>query len=453
MTSRLAKVVPTAVAASDVVTAESLGRQLRAELPPLRLHSISLYDAQGDVLWLSEGALGPDEHNVVLAAIETLNANTAKHYHETGLDDGRFAMFLSVRAPKGDLVGLAMLLTDHKSLPSGVPEDLIGPRVRATLQKIAVFLRVGSTRAGEAMPTPAFIVPSTTTSARAVVSPQIDEILTLELVWDAPSASAAAADMAADLTLFVQELIKLRSQGRTRRYEVLARSRRDADRDEVPAAFVADSAQGREGAALDTLVVQQLLAWLGNHRSVLEAEPASFSINVSIGTLEDAGFLDGVAAALKATGMPPECLGFEIPEFACVQCRPQVERFMAGCERLGCFVVLDNFTFDSAARSLLASKALRIVKIDAKLSAAAMQEKLSQAVVIAIAQACKVLGIHCIAKRVETQAALEWLTGVGCDFAQGFALERPLSLESLAAPPAAPPAALPKSSGTRKRAN
>ena len=73
-----------------------------------------------------------------------------------------------------------------------------------------------------------------------------------------------------------------------------------------------------------------------------------------------------------------------------------------------------------------------------------MKEKLPQALVIAIAQACKVLGIHCVAKRVESQAALDWLEAVGCDFAQGFALEKPLSLESLAAPvpkPSAPSSA------------
>jgi EAL domain-containing protein (putative c-di-GMP-specific phosphodiesterase class I) len=59
--------------------------------------------------------------------------------------------------------------------------------------------------------------------------------------------------------------------------------------------------------------------------------------------------------------------------------------------------------------------------------------------VVAISQACKVLGIHCIAKKVETQAALEWLEAVGCDFAQGFALEKPLSLETLSAPTPALP--------------
>ena len=55
---------------AEPVTAESLGWQLRSALPPMRLHSVSLCNTDADILWLSEGALGPDEHNVVVEAIE-----------------------------------------------------------------------------------------------------------------------------------------------------------------------------------------------------------------------------------------------------------------------------------------------------------------------------------------------------------------------------------------------
>ena len=93
-----------------------------------------------------------------------------------------------------------------------------------------------------------------------------------------------------------------------------------------------------------------------NHPQIWDGEPASFSINLSIGALEDEQFLDGVAAGLKTADIPPESIGFEITEFACVQCKPQVQRFVAACEKLGCFVVLDNFTFDSDAFALLAPR-------------------------------------------------------------------------------------------------
>jgi EAL domain-containing protein (putative c-di-GMP-specific phosphodiesterase class I) len=248
-----------------------------------------------------------------------------------------------------------------------------------------------------------------------------------------PLEPLSVEESAADLTLFAQELIKLRSSGRTRRYEILARSQRDSNRNEVPAAFVADSARGKDGAALDSLVLERLLAWLGKHgEAIWDSEPASFSVNLSIGAIEDESFPQKIQQWMDQNSVPAEYIGFEITEFACVQCKPAVARFIEAIEKMGCFLVIDNFSMDSNVFEFLGSKALRHVKLDPKLTTAAMKEKLQQALVVAILQACKVLGVHCVAKRVESQSSMQWLTAVGCDFAQSFALQKPLPLETLA---------------------
>jgi EAL domain-containing protein (putative c-di-GMP-specific phosphodiesterase class I) len=455
-------------ATDESVTAETLGRQLRAALPPIRVHSISLFNKQGDLLWLSEGALGPDEHSVVFDAVDTLRAAATRNIHTRALDDGRSAIFLAVRAPRGDLVGLAMILADPKSLKGEAPLKAVTAPLRAVLQKVAVMLRVKAGGTG-ATSDVAQLALATTASFSAselalmsgslpvlsvatpeaplpVLTPQTTaELLSFAPAPDAPAlpkappAIAPATSMsdqeqAADLILDVQQLTQLRSGGRTRRYEVLARSRREGARTHVPSAFVAAATRGPQGAVLDTLVLRRLLTWLGENPVVWDAEPASFSINLSIGALEDVQFLQRLPADLMRSGVAAQCIGFEVSELACNQIPVQVERFIAECEKIGCFVVLDNFSLEPRAVPFLRSKALKLVKIDARLTAAALQDKLSQALVVAIAQACKVLGIHCVAKQVESQAALQWLTAVGCDLAQGFVLDRPLPLESLTAP-------------------
>jgi EAL domain-containing protein (putative c-di-GMP-specific phosphodiesterase class I) len=708
-------------AASEPITAESLGWQLRAALPPLRLHSVSLFDEQANVLWLSEGALGPDEHNVVLDAMEQLSNDRSLPCYENGLEDGRVGIFLPVRAPQGDLVGVAMILADLKSVGDGVLEKIVSPQVRTIMQKVAVLLRAASPRPSEPpapipvavaqvleltperAPTPARAAatpvgqsaapltasvppapakaaaaaaskPATNTKANGAhaaaapsavnaapaaasgragpasiaftppvaaaaapaqdpgsLSPQaIDDILEFELfpnmgesseeevpkspassflaeslAWNpggsdfemvgeasppvvqavpvkpapavqparvaAPPAAAAktaapskvasaqatspvasapvaqpaeaafssfdlslpaellppaaapaslsqAASAAAtpsaivvpnvptlqapntvptvapvasesapaavpnstssaapksagatttskalgngaatgtakslngatstvqslngngtsatvtsrnialdpsSLILDVQPFSKLRPGGRMRRYEVLPRiPHRDAN---------------RAPAAMDGLALQRLLSWLGSNRSAWNLEPTSFSLNLSISTLEDERFPQQVAQSLKANGIAPDNLGFEIAEPLCTQRRAQVERFISLCDKLGCFVVIDDFSFDSSVLPLLRSKALRLVKIDPKLTSAALRDKLSQAMVVAIVQAVKVLGIHCAAKRVESQASLQWLTAIGCDLAQGPALSQVLPIESLNMPAA-----------------
>lgn len=546
-----------AAANAEPATAEALGWQLRAALPQIRLHSVSIYDSQGNVLWLSEGALGPDEHSLVLEALETLAAQSATSCCENKLEDGRLAAFLAVRAPQGHLVGLVMILADLKSGGESLMDRILSAPTRTVVQKLAVLLRPAGARKPDADPTALVLslaadVPLSPPAARPAAAPEsqaaaaavpapaaakarvgpkgdkelspgaVNDILEFELtdapilaparhpadevrgvstpappaaatnghsltnghatsadsgaasairqsaLADAisvpPPANAPPADTAsarvlkpaqadttsaklfkpadtgssrnlagpavtgasralsldpALVTLEMLPFVKLRSGGRTRRFEVLPSG---------------TARELRDPATLDCLAMQRLLAWLGAHRAAWTVEPASFTLNVSIATLEDESFLKQVAAGLQSNGIDPDTIGFEIAEPLCTQRRAQVERFIASCDKLGCFVIIDDFSFDSAVLPLLRSKALRLVKIDARLTAGALRDKLSQALVVAVVQAVKVLGLHCAAQQVDSQASLQWLTAVGCDFAQGPMLARQQPLEQLLGP-------------------
>jgi EAL domain-containing protein (putative c-di-GMP-specific phosphodiesterase class I) len=236
-----------------------------------------------------------------------------------------------------------------------------------------------------------------------------------------PAASATAASpaplAAGDQNVLVEVLPygKLRAGGQTRRFQVIARV----------------SPEPRDPAAQDALVLQRLMSWLAAHRAMWNSQPTGFTVSVSIATLEDERFVQRVAAVLNSHGIAAETLGFEIVETLCMQSRGHVERFMAQCEKVGSWVVIDGFSFDSQMLSLLRSKSLRLVKIDPKLTSSALKDKLSQALVVATVQAARVLGIHCAAQKVDSQALLQWLTAIGCDFAQGTAIGRQQSLDSI----------------------
>ena len=207
---------------------------------------------------------------------------------------------------------------------------------------------------------------------------------------------------------------KLRAGGQNRRFQVQPRS---------PA--------NRDSAAVDEQTLQQLLAWLAGQRALWSSVPTSFTVNLSVATLEDERFLTRIGAALNTHGISPETLGFEIAESLCAQQRAKVERFITQCEKLGAWIAIDDFSFDSQVLPLLRSKALRLLKLDARLTAAALRDKLSQAMVVATVQAAKVLGIHCSAKKADSQASLQYLTAIGLDYAQGAALARAVPLEAI----------------------
>lgn len=550
---------------APTATVESLGQQLREVLPSRRLHSVSLCDHEANVLWLSEGALGPDEHTVVVEALETLSGDPALPCHESGLEDGRLAVFLPVRAPTGALVGIAMILADSKSVGDDTLERLTAAPVRTIMQRLAVLLKPAAAAAAAhhdpipielaldpevaapvvadasphpavplrgaaapaARPSPPKAVPARPTAHRPTAAPptappiapplmspeQVNDILEFELapaealttlipaleldddsmppmakleflpeppvvnpapaptrvpgvaraaaaapaaaaptlrkarvldpptpprappvakpalppvttVARAPTPVVAVPAPAADGALILELLpfVKLRAGGQTRRFQLQARGA------QLP----------RDPAALDALVLQRLLGWLAQHRASWNAQPTSFTLNLSIATLEDERFVHKLAGQLNSHGLAAETLGFEIAEPLCAQRRAPVERFIAQCEKVGAWIVIDDFSFDAQVLPLLRCKALRLVKLDAKLTTAALRDKLSQALVVATVQAAKVLGIHCAAKKVDSKASLQWLTAIGCDFAQGSALAPVQPLESLGAAPGAP---------------
>jgi EAL domain-containing protein (putative c-di-GMP-specific phosphodiesterase class I) len=488
---------PAPTAYTGPPTVESLGRELREVLPTRRVHSVSVCDAEANVLWLSEGALGPDEHSLVTEALEQLSADGALHCYEMGLEDGRLSLFLPVRTPDAALVGIAMVLTDGKSLGDETLERMAAQPVRTILLRLAVLMKPpekpvataavegtgAAAAATRAEPGEAPLSAEEPLSARKVneilefeLSPEDTghkrtppaladvaatapgEMVRLELVNDTaaarPPVAAAAAPRApipppatarpsptpvaapapitapapvavaesapapvsdANVLLEILPFAKLRPGGQTRRFQVLARM----------------SAPLRDPAVQDALVLQRLMSWLAAHRNTWNTQPTGFTVSLSIATLEDERFVQKLAAALNSHAIAADTLGFEIAEAVCTQRRAQVERFLAQCEKIGAWVVVDGFSFDSQTVPLLRSKALRVVKIDPKLSSAALKDKLSQAMVVAAVQAAKVLGIHCAAQKVDSQAALQWLTAIGCDFAQGTAVGRAQSLDSI----------------------
>src|SRR5690349_1719517 len=118
----------------------AIGEALKQALSGNRLQSISLHDERGDVLWLDEGALGPDEHNFVLEAVSALNAAPDKAYVFQNFGDGRAAAFLPARSPLNDLLGIAMIIADAKFLDSKGAAKFVTPITTNLMRRLA-FLR------------------------------------------------------------------------------------------------------------------------------------------------------------------------------------------------------------------------------------------------------------------------------------------------------------------------
>src|SRR5690349_18995248 len=147
----------------------AIGEALKQALSGNRLQSISLHDERGDVLWLDEGALGPDEHNFVLEAVSALNAAPDKAYVFQNFGDGRAAAFLPARSPLNDLIGIAMIIADAKFLDAKGAAKFVTPTATNLMRRLA-FLRKPPPPAAATPPQAAPAPPAP--GAAKVVSPQ-----------------------------------------------------------------------------------------------------------------------------------------------------------------------------------------------------------------------------------------------------------------------------------------
>jgi EAL domain-containing protein (putative c-di-GMP-specific phosphodiesterase class I) len=440
-------------------TAATLGARLVALLPALRFHSLSLFDTKGNVQWLSEGALGPDEQSTVAEAIATLTAGKTRAHLDVPLPGNQAALFLAVRTPDARLAGVVMILMDAATLRSGnLAARVLTTNMRGALQKVALFLspppEAAAAASAEVLALPigaqplavavlpysssedtAYAAvrdlldwePSQTEDTRAldILEPRsdaaaddLDVALVSPLTAPLPQSTSAlpevlvatplvpaagAAILSVEPALQVRELARLRPGGRTRRFQI------------VPVA------EEQRGDALATL--QQLLEWLRRNPAVLEGDPLNFTICVAAAALADPKLPGALGQALARAQLAPGTIGFEVRESACLSHRSGVEKLIASCEQSRCFVVIDDFTFNTGVLELLRSSAVRMLKVENRLSATAMRDKLAQARVVAIAQAAKVLGMHCAAKYVDSQSGRNWLAGAGFDLVQSSLVE------------------------------
>ncbi|MCS6948140.1 MAG: hypothetical protein NZM12_11040, partial [Steroidobacteraceae bacterium] len=102
--------------AAPSVTIESLANELRQAFPGGRNVSVSIHAQNGDPLWMSDGVLGPDEHSFVAEAIKVFEVEGHRAFVTEELTANRGAVFFAACLPTGELVGVAMVLADPRTI-------------------------------------------------------------------------------------------------------------------------------------------------------------------------------------------------------------------------------------------------------------------------------------------------------------------------------------------------
>ncbi len=158
-----------------------------------------------------------------------------------------------------------------------------------------------------------------------------------------------------------------------------------------------------------------------------DVEPILVTVNLSPVQLGDVGLTEFVATSLAASGMRPEQLGLEITETVVFSENPEHATRLLEIRRLGVRLLLDDYGTGYSSLGYIRRFPLDFIKLDRAFVSGIGQDTTDTAIIVAICELARALGLAVIAEGVETGGQLTALQAVGCELAQGYYFARPLT--------------------------
>jgi diguanylate cyclase (GGDEF)-like protein/PAS domain S-box-containing protein len=220
--------------------------------------------------------------------------------------------------------------------------------------------------------------------------------------------------------LYYQPLVSLEDQ-RVLAFEALIRwhhPRRGfvSPADFIPVAEETGLINTIGGWVLET-AAQQALSWPSDVAVAVNVSPVQFQT----GQLQFK-----VAAALDKSGLAPQRLLLEITEGVFLQEGEQTGAVMDDLRALGVGFAMDDFGTGYSSLSYLRKFPFDKIKIDQSFVRGLSDNPGSMAIVRAVTNLCRDLGMKTTAEGVETEEQVAILRSLGCDTAQGYYFGRPM---------------------------
>jgi diguanylate cyclase (GGDEF)-like protein len=231
--------------------------------------------------------------------------------------------------------------------------------------------------------------------------------------------------------LDAQPILPLRGNYGRPRFELLIRMLGDRGEIIPPSKFLSAAERYQLMPTVDRWVVHRACGLLGEHSVSVGEDIARFAINLSGQSLQDESFLPYVIQEIKASGLPPGVLCFELTETATIGNLANAQNFMRSLQDLGCQFALDDFGTGVSSLAYLKDLSVNYLKIDGTFVRDAITNSRSESMIKAIAQLAKVMCMETIAEYVETDLLRARMADLGVDYGQGFAMGKAQPLEEL----------------------
>ena len=171
---------------------------------------------------------------------------------------------------------------------------------------------------------------------------------------------------------------------------------------------------------LDT-ALRQCNAWRSRGLEV------SVAVNLSMQNLIDLRLPNDLARLLTSWRLPPGSLELEITESTIMADHRRAMTILTRLNKMGVSLTVDDFGTGYSSLAYLQSLPVSAIKIDKSFVLSMAEDPANATIVQSTIDLGHNLGLRVIAEGVENGDSYSKLAALGCDYAQGFFLSRPLS--------------------------
>jgi len=156
------------------------------------------------------------------------------------------------------------------------------------------------------------------------------------------------------------------------------------------------------------------------------------AVNLSSHQLSDQNLAQYVADTLTKYQLTPGCLELEITESMLVRQDAKIGKVFDQLVKLGVKLAVDDFGTGYSSLSYLHRLSIDTLKIDRSFIEKIPGNEDSESIARAIVGLGKSLRLSLVAEGIENEAQCTFVSGLGCDYVQGFLLSKPVSAEEFA---------------------
>jgi len=167
--------------------------------------------------------------------------------------------------------------------------------------------------------------------------------------------------------------------------------------------------------------------------AVPDSIPFGVAVNLSANQLVEGDLAQFVLAAIHDASLAPSRLTLEITESVLMSDAEKAVRVLDRLHDIGVSVSVDDFGTGYSSLSYLKRFAIDSVKVDRSFVEGLPEDGEDTAIVTAVQQMARALGLRVIAEGVETHAQFDFLAKLDCEEAQGYLFSRPVPAEEFRA--------------------